>query len=183
MFSTCRGVLNTVTCYSISRRVFGLDIRSIDHLWIPTTTNYNSLTEPHTPTITTITAHTKVSRPHQTPPGNGPQNSNYNSLTEPHTPTITTMTAHTKVPLLHQAPLFAARVSELYYDRRSVGQSVLVSSTHLGLTIRFFITVRQLRVCWCEAPSLARGRVCLLLCTMYNMFTFYMLSCVIHSLT
>jgi hypothetical protein len=23
-----------------------------------------------------------------------------------------------------------------------------------------FITVRQLRVCWCEAPSLTRGRVC-----------------------
>jgi hypothetical protein len=30
-------------------------------------------------------------------------------------------------------------VSELYYDRRSVGQSVLVSSTHLGLMTRFLL--------------------------------------------
>jgi hypothetical protein len=46
-----------------------------------------------------------------------------------------------------------------------------------------FITVRQLRVCWCEALSLTRGRVCLLpdsvssnrsLVSMYNMhFTSY----------
>jgi hypothetical protein len=37
-------------------------------------------------------------------------------------------------------------VSELYYDRLSAGLSVLISSTHLGLTTRFFNTVRQLRV-------------------------------------
>jgi hypothetical protein len=29
--------------------------------------------------------------------------------------------------------------SKLCYDRRSVGQSVLVSSTHLGLTTRFLL--------------------------------------------
>jgi hypothetical protein len=52
-----------------------------------------------------------------------------------------------------------------------------------GFRLDFFINVRQLRVCWCRAPSLTRGRVCLLLCTMYNIFAFYMLSCVIHSLT
>jgi hypothetical protein len=33
------------------------------------------------------------------------------------------------------------------YDRRSVGQSVLVSSIQLGLKYRFSISVRQLRVC------------------------------------
>jgi hypothetical protein len=73
--------------------------------------------------------------------------------------------------------------SELYYDRRSVGQSVLVPSTHLGLTTRFLWLFWQLQVCWCRAPYLTKGRVCLLLCTMYNIFTFYMLSCVVHSLT
>jgi hypothetical protein len=46
-----------------------------------------------------------------------------------------------------------------------------------------FITVRQLRFCWCGAPSLKRGRVCPWLCTMYNILTFYMLSCVIHTHT
>jgi hypothetical protein len=39
---------------------------------------------------------------------------------------------------------------KLYYDRRSVGQSVLVSGTHLGLATEFFllslIIFRQLRV-------------------------------------
>jgi hypothetical protein len=48
----------------------------------------------------------------------------------------------------------------LGYDRRSVGQSVLMSSTHLGPQDQIFINVRQLRVCWCRAPSLTRGRVC-----------------------
>jgi hypothetical protein len=37
-----------------------------------------------------------------------------------------------------------------------------------GAYDQIFITVRQLRVCWCGALSLARGRVCLLQCTMYN---------------
>jgi hypothetical protein len=46
--------------------------------------------------------------------------------------------------------------SKLYYDRRLVDQSVLVSGT---LEIFF----RQLRVCYFVAPSLTRGRVCNLL--------------------
>jgi hypothetical protein len=53
--------------------------------------------------------------------------------------------------------------SKLYYDRRSVGQSVLVSGTHLGPATNFsssLIIFRQLRVCWCGATSLTRSRVC-----------------------
>jgi hypothetical protein len=50
----------------------------------------------------------------------------------------------------------------LYYDRRSVGQSVLVSSPLLGRMTRFFNTARHLWVCWYGALSLTRGRVCLL---------------------
>jgi hypothetical protein len=37
-------------------------------------------------------------------------------------------------------------MSDLYYDRRSVGQSVLVSSTHLGLMTRFLLLSD---ICWC----------------------------------
>jgi hypothetical protein len=37
---------------------------------------------------------------------------------------------------------------------------------------QIFITVRRLAVCWYGAPSLTRGRVLLLQCTIYNMFTF-----------
>jgi hypothetical protein len=37
-----------------------MDIGSIDHLQIATTTNYNSPTEPHSPVITVITAHIEV---------------------------------------------------------------------------------------------------------------------------
>jgi hypothetical protein len=55
--------------------------------------------------------------------------------------------------------------SKLYYDRRSVGQSVLVSGTHLGHSTNFSPSFfnyffRQLLVCWSETPSLTRGRVC-----------------------
>jgi hypothetical protein len=50
----------------------------------------------------------------------------------------------------------------LCYDRRSAGQSVLEYSTHLGLTTRSLLLVWQLRSCSCGAPSLTRGRVCLL---------------------
>jgi hypothetical protein len=50
--------------------------------------------------------------------------------------------------------------SKLCYDRRSVGQSVLVSTTHQRPKTRFFFIVRQLRVCWHGAPSLTKGRVC-----------------------
>jgi hypothetical protein len=54
--------------------------------------------------------------------------------------------------------------SKLYYDWQSVGQSVLVSGTHLGPTTHFpllpIIIFTQLLVsCW-GAPSLTRGRVC-----------------------
>jgi hypothetical protein len=49
---------------------------------------------------------------------------------------------------------------KLIYDRRSVGQSVLVSGFHLEPMTRFLFSVWRLRVSWCEAPSLTRGRVC-----------------------
>jgi hypothetical protein len=62
--------------------------------------------------------------------------------------------------------------SVLYYDRRSVGQSILVSSPHLGLMTRFF-HCQTIAGFWYGAPSLTRGRVCLLQCTIYN--TFYCL--------
>jgi hypothetical protein len=52
--------------------------------------------------------------------------------------------------------------SKLCYNQRSLDQFVLVSNIHLGPKTRFFITARQLWVCWCGAPSLTRGWVCLL---------------------
>jgi hypothetical protein len=55
--------------------------------------------------------------------------------------------------------------SKLYQDWRSVGQSALVSDTHLGPATNFpllsLIIFRRLRVCWCGAPSLTRSRVCI----------------------
>jgi hypothetical protein len=54
--------------------------------------------------------------------------------------------------------------SKLCYDRRSVGQSVFLSSTHLGLTTRFLL-LSELRVCWYGGLSLMRewvGRLQLL---------------------
>jgi hypothetical protein len=57
--------------------------------------------------------------------------------------------------------------SKLYYDRQSVGQSVLVSGNPYGTRGQFLflleIFFRQLRVCYFVAPSLTRGRVCNLL--------------------
>jgi hypothetical protein len=50
-----------------------------------------------------------------------------------------------------------ATKSKLCYDRRSVGQYVLVLSIQLW---QIFNAVRQLPVCWCGEPSLTRGRVC-----------------------
>jgi hypothetical protein len=51
------------------------------------------------------------------------------------------------------------------HDRQSVSQSVLVSGTHPGPATNFFSSLfdyfRQLRVCWCGAPSLTRSRVCI----------------------
>jgi hypothetical protein len=64
-----------------------------------------------------------------------------------------------------------SRVSELIYDRQSVGQSVLASGAHLGLVTNFSLAMkflfRHLRFCKFVAPSLARGRVCKVL---YNCF-------------
>jgi hypothetical protein len=56
---------------------------------------------------------------------------------------------------------------ELYYDRRWVGQSVLVSSSHVGLMTRFLLLSDHCGF-WYGAPSLTRGRDCLLQCTVYN---------------
>jgi hypothetical protein len=54
--------------------------------------------------------------------------------------------------------------SKLSYDRRSVGQSVLVSRTLSGSATNFSflleIFFRQLWICFFYAPSLTRGRVC-----------------------
>jgi hypothetical protein len=75
--------------------------------------------------------------------------------------TATCSTALTH-PRLHKSK------SKLYYDRQSVGQSVLVSGTHLAPATNFspvfLIIFRQLRVCWSGAHSLTRGRVCNLQC-------------------
>jgi hypothetical protein len=52
--------------------------------------------------------------------------------------------------------------SKLYYDRRSVCQSALVSGIHLGPVPNSpppisLIIFRKFPVCWCGAPSLMRG--------------------------
>jgi hypothetical protein len=51
--------------------------------------------------------------------------------------------------------------SKLFYDRRSVGQSVLEWSIHLGLMTRYLLFFDNYD-CFYGAPSLTRGRVCLL---------------------
>jgi hypothetical protein len=55
MLPTCRGGLNTVRCWSASRRRSRLDIGSTDHLRIAITSNYKSLTELHTQNISELT--------------------------------------------------------------------------------------------------------------------------------
>jgi hypothetical protein len=66
--------------------------------------------------------------------------------------------------------------AKLYYDRQSVGQSLLVSGTHLGPATNssknFFF--RNLRVSYCGAPSLTRGRVCNLQCNDASSVSSYM---------
>jgi hypothetical protein len=54
-------------------------------------------------------------------------------------------------------------VQRLFCDLRSVGQSVLVSSPHLGPMTRILITVGHLLSSRLGEPSLTRGRVCNLL--------------------
>jgi hypothetical protein len=51
----------------------------------------------------------------------------------------------------------------------TVGQSILVSGTHLGPATKFLLEIffRQLRVCYFVAPSLTGGRVCNLLCNCF----------------
>jgi hypothetical protein len=77
--------------------------------------------------------------------------------------TKNSLTANLELPSLADAETRTPswRESDLYYDRRSVGQSVLVSRPPpSGAYDHIFITVRPLRVCGYEAPSLTRGRVC-----------------------
>jgi hypothetical protein len=52
---------------------------------------------------------------------------------------------------------------KLIYDRRSVGQSDLVSGSHLELMTRYLFSVWRLRVFCCGAPSLKREWDCNLL--------------------
>jgi hypothetical protein len=52
---------------------------------------------------------------------------------------------------------------KLFCNRRSIGQSLLVSGSHLESMTRFLFSVWQLWVSWCGSPSLKRGQVCNLL--------------------
>jgi hypothetical protein len=70
----------------------------------------------------------------------------------------------------------ASWMCELYYDRRPVGQSVLVSSTHLGLMTRFLLLsdnsrfVDVGRLLWREGGSV----LYYVHCTIYLHFTCYL---------
>jgi hypothetical protein len=54
-----------------------------------------------------------------------------------------------------------AQSLKLCYNWQSVGQSVLMSGTHLGpIAIFFNYLYRQFRVCWWGVPSLTSGQIC-----------------------
>jgi hypothetical protein len=121
----------SVTQYTVPyigdyRRDFRSDIGFIDHLRVVTTNNYNSFTELHTLQFTS--AHSIVfSVCYYTFPGNGSNNvySSASGSSSLFTDSRTELTINW--------------VWVLYYDRRSVGQSVLEWSTHLGFTTRFLL--------------------------------------------
>jgi hypothetical protein len=46
---------------------------------------------------------------------------------------------------------------KLIYNRRSVGQSILVPGSHLKPMTRFLFSLWQLWISWCRAPSLLLG--------------------------
>jgi hypothetical protein len=71
-------------------------------------------------------------------------------------------------------------VSELYYDRRSVGQSVLVSRPHLRPTTISLLLLTIAGLLKSGALSDERSGLSF---TVYDIFAFYKPSCVIHSLT
>jgi hypothetical protein len=78
-------------------------------------------------------------------------------------PTTRRVTVEVFDPRLHTAginlsPFTKAEIQSQNYVTTD-GQSVLISSTHLGLATRFFF-VRELRVSWCGALSLTRERIC-----------------------
>jgi hypothetical protein len=86
-------------------------------------------------------------------------------------------TLKTTVELFHPA---STRVSTTKWSQSYVttdGQSASLSWCQAPIwdLDQIFISAWHFRVCWCGAPSLTRWRGYLLHCTMYNMFTFYML--------
>jgi hypothetical protein len=66
-----------------------------------------------------------------------------------------------KMKFLYHAEEFSLSdwKSKLCYKQRSVGQSVLVSGTHLGLTTRSALLSDSCGFCWHDVPSLIRGWV------------------------
>jgi hypothetical protein len=65
-------------------------------------------------------------------------------------------------PLVNTPPLNIQRLSLSHMLRPTVSRPVCLGIKHLsGAHDQIFITVRQLRVCWCGAP-LARERLCCL---------------------